>query len=234
MRNILLLVSLIFSLQVCAEENEYSFNDCKNAYNQKDYASAFQICSTFEKNGDDEIKFDLGYMYVYGYGTTQDYDKAYALFNEVAQFDYPDAWYNLGLMYHFGRGIPKDLNRALGLYEKAAERDIIKAAYNAGKIYLDRTNTNQAKYYLMKAAQGGYNPTFYALGVLYADPKYNSIDYPEAYAWFKLASEDPALHENAMNGLNQVTKHMNPAQITTGNQKANDYKARYFKSIVSD
>lgn len=53
-----------------------SFEDGLNAYGNKDYQTAFKIFQNLGNKGDAGAQNSLGYMYRYGEGVKQDYQKA--------------------------------------------------------------------------------------------------------------------------------------------------------------
>ena len=65
---------------------------------------------------------DLGYMYEYGKGIEQDYEKAVQWYTKAAEKGYETAECNLGNMYEYGKGIEQDYEKAVQWYMKAAEK----------------------------------------------------------------------------------------------------------------
>ena len=201
-------------------------NRCKSAYEQKDYELAFPICSKLVNSSDDQIKFMLGYMYVKGLGTGQDYYKAFDLFKYVARHHYPDAWFNLANMYYFGRGTPVNEVMALRYYEMAAAEGNLTAAFNAGVIHSRQGNFIQAKKYLFQAVEEDNASVYLNIGNLYAESRFNNVDYIEAYAWYRLAADDPFVEQTALANLKEVRKYLNPKQTAEGDGRYRTYNHR--------
>lgn len=53
-------------------------------------------------------QYDLGRMYLYGYGVDADYAMALNWFKQAAEQGYVFAQSNVGIMYYFGYGVPKN------------------------------------------------------------------------------------------------------------------------------
>ncbi|GBC06909.1 hypothetical protein RclHR1_07130008 [Rhizophagus clarus] len=64
----------------------------------------------------------LGYCYYYGIGTEPDVQKAFNLYQELAELGNDIAQYNLAFMYIRGKGVKRDVNQAIELYEKLAKQ----------------------------------------------------------------------------------------------------------------
>ena len=228
MKKLLLLVILSVFSTAQADERVYG---CRDAYLSRNYDQAFPICSHFEHMKNEDVIFALAYMYVNGLGTEKNYDKAFDLFNSIAngEYEHAEVYYNLGMMHNFGRGTPVNHVKALEYYEKAANGKHFKASYNAGVLYLERGSFYQAKRYLQKAVENSYSPAYLNYGVLFADPKFNNVDLIEAYAWFTLAADDPYLEEDALINLKEVKKYLNPKQLKEGYDRYRTYRQKYNK-----
>lgn len=64
--------------------------------------------------------YELGFLYLRGFGAPRDFDKAILHFQKAAKADNTDALCRLGLCYEFGDGVKKDLEQAVSWYRKAA------------------------------------------------------------------------------------------------------------------
>ncbi|MFD2205091.1 peptidoglycan-binding protein [Kiloniella antarctica] len=58
-----------------------SFDEAMEAFENRDYTSAYQDFSSIAQTGDRDAQFMLGYVYSKGYGTPQDYVEAHKWFN---------------------------------------------------------------------------------------------------------------------------------------------------------
>ena len=52
------------------------FNDGLDAYERKDYKTAYKLFLPYAEQGDAKAQNSLGFMYDNGYGATQDYQEA--------------------------------------------------------------------------------------------------------------------------------------------------------------
>ena len=73
-------------------------------------------------------------MYYYGNYVEQSYEKAFELFNEIAEEDH-DAKYYIAEMYYYGKYVKRDTKKAFELFNEIAEvdenaRDFIRDMYN--------------------------------------------------------------------------------------------------------
>lgn len=64
-----------------------------------------------------------------------DWDKARAIFEELASQEHAGALYSLGLMYQRGRGVEQDPMKAIAYYKRAAEAGSANAMNNLGMMY---------------------------------------------------------------------------------------------------
>ena len=69
----------------------------------------------------------LGMMYLHGYGTSQDYEKAEACLKLAADHGDSEAQFWLGMMYYSGKGVPQDYNAALSWFQKSKENGFEQA-----------------------------------------------------------------------------------------------------------
>ena len=115
--------------------------------------------------------FKKAVSYEDGEGVPQDYQKAVALYEELAELGRPDAQYNLGVMYELGKGVPQDYSKALHWYNKAAENGNVDAQFDLGFMYFDGEDILQdyqkALYWWEKAAENGDAWAQFNLGLTY-------------------------------------------------------------------
>ena len=79
--------------------------------------------------GDAEAQFNLGVMYAFGRGVTQDYAQAVSWFRKAADQGYAEAQYNLGFRYAIGQGVPQDDAEAVRWYRLAADQGFALATW---------------------------------------------------------------------------------------------------------
>ena len=120
------MAALLFVLPATAGAE--SFNDALEAYNKKDYQTAFQIYKSLAEQGNPRAQNNLGNMYDVGLGVEQDLKQAAAVVQKAAEQDHQIAQYNLGNMYDVGQGLPQDFDEAKKWYTRAAEKWIPEGA----------------------------------------------------------------------------------------------------------
>ncbi len=106
----------------------------------------------------DYIQYRIGKMYAFGYGTEQDYTKAFMWYKKSADARNKFAQYSLGSLYFFGNGVPRNYEKALEYYKLSADQDNAYACYEAAKMLHDgvgvEKNSEQADVYFKKAYNG--------------------------------------------------------------------------------
>ena len=106
------------------------------------------------------MQYRIGKMYALGYGTEQDYTKAFGLFEKSADAGNKFAQYSLGSLYFYGNGATQDCEKAFEWFKKSANQDNAYACYEAAKMLRDgigiEKNSEQAEIYFQKAYSGFY------------------------------------------------------------------------------
>ena len=107
--------------------------------------------------GDACAQNNLGWMYKYGRGVEQSYEKAAGWYLKAAEQGYADAQCNLGFMYELGDGVEQSYEKAVEWYLKAAEQGLARAQNNLGFMYQNGTGVEQsyekAEEWYLKAAE---------------------------------------------------------------------------------
>lgn len=86
--------------------------------------------------GDDRSAFFVAYLYEFGLGIGQNFEKAAAYYLSCAHADEGEAAYNLSVFYFFGLGVPRDLVRARSWMETSAALGCIEAQIYLAGMYL--------------------------------------------------------------------------------------------------
>lgn len=86
-----------------------------------DYATAFKQWDPLARQGDASPQFQLGWLYLKGYGVPQDNQTAVKWFKLAAVQGYAYAQSALGRMYQQGSGISQDYARAYMWFSIAAK-----------------------------------------------------------------------------------------------------------------
>jgi len=143
----------------------------------------------------------------------------------LAEQGNPMAQHHLGWLYVLGRGVPQDYEEAVRWFCKAAEQGDSDAQTNLGSLYLlgDRIpqDYTEALKWLRAAADQGNPFAQTKLGIMYEDAHGVPQDDVQAYMWFSLAAQQSNLAEAF---LDDLTKHMTPAQIVDAQKVAREWK----------
>jgi len=139
-----------------------SFEDGKNAYNEKQYEKAATIWQTLADEGDIDSQLRLAGMYSTGLGVQRDLEKAFKLYHNAAQQGSARAQNQLGKIYAAGQGVQRDPKAAREWYLKAAEQGYAEAIYNIGVSYFKGEGTLtdyvKAHAWMHTAVVKGYAP----------------------------------------------------------------------------
>ena len=83
------------------------------AYQERDYVTAFAEFSTLADDGDPRAQTILALMHRFGEGTTEDLNLAFNWYTRAATAGYPPAQYHLANLYADGSGTAVDISQAL-------------------------------------------------------------------------------------------------------------------------
>lgn len=112
------------------------------------------------RQGDAECQYKLGFMYDYSYDfqyyVKSSKEKAAYWYLEAAKNGYIKSFTSIGTCYLFGDGVLRNVEKALYWYSKGAEAGDPYAQYAYGELLLSGGETEQAKYWLKKAAVQGH------------------------------------------------------------------------------
>lgn len=117
----LYLVLMLSFMSVPAQADFFKGNE---AYEDKDYSTAFKEWQYSAMQGVGEAQNNLGMLYENGQGVPKDYAQAFKWYGKAAEQGHAKAQYNLGAMYDNGEGVTQDPIRAANWYRKAAEQGI--------------------------------------------------------------------------------------------------------------
>ncbi len=121
-----------------------------------------------------------------------DYEKAFQIFEPLAEAGNAEAQHNLAILYRGGHGVEKDLGKSQHWFLRAAEQGIAAAQYNLGYMYDLGEGVEQSDRYAFlwyrKAAEQGHPQAQANLGVMYANGSGVGQDLKLAYVWFNLAA----------------------------------------------
>lgn len=87
------------------------------------------------QHGDAKACVTLGNAYYFGEGGEQDYQKAFAYYQQAAELGEPDGYFNLASCYRKGEGVEQNISKAIELYETILDADPFFVPYELGEIY---------------------------------------------------------------------------------------------------
>lgn len=108
-------------------------------YGSADTKPAVEWIRKAANQGYAPAEFQMGQMYDFGFGVTQDDGEAIAWYRQAAEHGSAPAQRSLGDFYRKGRGVAADAAAAASWYRRAAEGDDLRAQYELGQMYFDGT-----------------------------------------------------------------------------------------------
>ena len=139
-----------------------------------------------------EAQYNLGLIYMNGYGTEKKYHEAFKWFRKAAEKGLREAQHNLGTLYMNGYGTEKNIHEAFKWFQKAAEKGLPEAQYNLGFLYMNGTGTEKNVYeafkWYQKAAEKGLPEAQNALGLMYSNGTGTEKNVYEAFRWYQNAA----------------------------------------------
>lgn len=172
------------------------------AFARGDYVAALKEFNALASQGDASAEYNLGVMYMKGWGIAQDFKEAVKWFHLAAIQKNASAQYNLGLMYRNGQGLTQDDKEAVKWFRLAADQGNVLAQYNLGVMYKNGWGVTQddreAVKWVRLAADQGYALAQYSLGLMYENGWGVNASRVIAYALYNLsAATDPSTENKA-------------------------------------
>ncbi|GLS19249.1 hypothetical protein GCM10007874_22660 [Labrys miyagiensis] len=163
------------------------------AYNaSKDYSTAISWYRKAADLGSTAAMGNIGFLYDYGDGVTQNSQEAAIWFRKAADLGNPVSIDNLGVLYEKGRGVEQDFQQAMTWYRRAADLQYPFAIYHVGSLYENgqgvATDYKQAMSWFMKAAALNDVAAMVEIGYLYEDGRGVPVNYQEAMTWYGKAA----------------------------------------------
>ena len=116
----------LFSGSVFADD----FQDADDAYQSKDYETAYKLLLPLAKQGYAPAQHNLGLMYLRGQEVLQDYKEAIKWYLLAAEQEYSLAQNTVGAMYAQGQGVPQDYVLAHMWFNLASSKGNKNYAHN--------------------------------------------------------------------------------------------------------
>jgi TPR repeat protein len=112
LKKLILLTLSILLFPSCSPNISDVYQGGLEAYNRKEYKTAFEKWEPLAIQGNAQAQSNLGVRYVIGLGVTQDYKEAVKWFRLSAEQGEAEGQYNLGVMYAQGFGVKQDYIQA--------------------------------------------------------------------------------------------------------------------------
>ena len=97
-------------------------DDAVHAMREGNFAEAYCLLRPHAESGDAEAQYNIGWMYLNGYGLAINDSLALEWWQRAADQGHVDAIFSMAMLYSLGEGqVKKDMDRAIDLYLLAAE-----------------------------------------------------------------------------------------------------------------
>lgn len=114
------LIAALLILSSDASANE--LDKAVEAMRSGDFAVAYCIMRPFAEFGDADAQYNIGWMYLNGYGLRVNDSLALEWWQKASRQGHSDASFSIGMLYSMGEGqVPKDSNKAIDYYLLALE-----------------------------------------------------------------------------------------------------------------
>ena len=210
-----LIGTTLFVFSIFATSPQLS--DGHDAFQRKDYATAYRIWKPLADHGDAEAQFNLAILYERGLGVRRDLSEAFELCHLAAAQGMPQAEVELGRMYARGWGTAQRFGEALQWFEKAADQGDPDGERNVGWLYnegygVPRDYKIAAKWYQLAADHGNAEGQYH-LANLYLEGNGVRKDPVQAYC---LLTRAAASNEKAAAKVSQLNQKLTAEQVAQG------------------
>lgn len=97
-------------------------SDAIHAMRAGNFAEAYCVLKPYAESGDPEAQYNIGWMYLNGYGLMMNDGKALDWWQRASDQGYTDASFSIAMLYSLGEGqVKKDMNKAIEYYLMAVE-----------------------------------------------------------------------------------------------------------------
>ena len=97
-------------------------SDAINAMRAGNFAEAYCVLKPYAESGDAEAQYNIGWMYLNGYGLMMNDSKALEWWQRASDQGYTDASFSIAMLYSLGEGqVERDMGKAIEYYLMAVE-----------------------------------------------------------------------------------------------------------------
>lgn len=137
--------------------------------------------------------FYLGQMYEDGLGVEADFNKAFKLYVQAADLDYPEAMGRLAFFYLVGEKVPQDFKAAANFHIRAALQGLDTSQCDLGRMYQEgigvERDLEQAAHWYFRAAVQGHALSQFRLGQMFFHGHGTDQDFVKAIYWHEQAAK---------------------------------------------
>ena len=107
---------------LCGTVSASDIDDAIQSMRAGDFAEAYCILKPYAERGDAEAQYNIGWMYLNGYGLAMNDSLALEWWQRASDQGYTDASFSIAMLYSLGEGqVRKDMDKAIDYYLLAAE-----------------------------------------------------------------------------------------------------------------
>jgi TPR repeat protein len=120
-RHVYCILSVLLALTAARLEAS-DVSDAINAMRAGNFAEAYCVLKPYAESGDAEAQYNIGWMYLNGYGLMMNDSKALEWWKRASDQGYTDASFSIAMLYSLGEGkVKKDMDKAIEYYLMAVE-----------------------------------------------------------------------------------------------------------------
>ncbi|TWX73041.1 tetratricopeptide repeat protein [Colwellia sp. C1TZA3] len=226
------LTLLVLSIALFTQSFAYSADLDLGIYdlNRGEFKAAIAQFEPLVAEGYAPAQYQMGLVYLNGYGVIKDPIKAVELLHLAAAKNYSDALFDLSLLYSEGEVVKKDLKTAYTLMEKAAKKGLARAQFNLGVMIYNGNGVPQdylqASRWYQKAADQNYALAQFNLALMYFDGKGVVKSTEMSYVWNIIAAKSGY-------GMAEKSRDMDEYKLSVEEVKSNRAKAdAIYRNII--
>lgn len=218
-----ILLSLILIITTAFQSVANDFNRGMYELNRGEFHEAINQFQPLVDDNYAPAQYQMAKIYLYGYGTVKNNDKALELMKKAAGQNYPDALFALSVIYTEGVLVEKDLNKAFELMEKAAMKELPSAQFNLGVMYAQGEGTKQDYYqatrWYKKSADQNFALAQFNLALMYFEGKGVEKSNYLSYVWNSVAAKGG--YKNAEKSRDIDERNLSVEEIKSAREEAN-------------
>ena len=115
---------------------------------KQDYKTSLKLFNKAVELNDTESLFFVGEHYLNGWGTEQNYTKAYEYFNKSIFYNSTDnakSWNSLGYLYYYGLGVKKDIKKAFDYFNIGVSYKDSSAIFDLAYLLIENQKNERNK-----------------------------------------------------------------------------------------